>query len=153
MKAPDFSLPDQDGNVHTLNDYKGKWLVLYTYPKDDTPGCTTEACNFRDTIPDLRRSDIAVLGLSKDSVASHVKFVNKFSLNFPLLSDPSKETIKALGALEQKKFMGKEFLGVSRKTFLINPEGDIVKVYQGMDLTKHAQEILADINKLTSVKE
>jgi peroxiredoxin Q/BCP len=149
MNAPNFSLPDQTGKIHSLSGYKGKWVILYTYPKDDTPGCTTEACNFRNNMGELKKKDIVVLGLSKDSVKSHQRFVDKFSLNFPLLSDESTDTIRAYGAWKPKKFMGKEFLGTARMTFLINPKGEIVKTYEGMDLTKHAQEIFRDIVSLS----
>lgn len=148
MKAPNFSLADQNGTVHTLSQYKGKWVGVYFYPRDDTPGCTKEACNFRDKRADLEKAGIIVLGISKDTVASHKKFADKYHLNFTLLADPSTETIKAYGAWAPKKFMRREFMGIHRKTFLINPEGEIVKEYQGMDLTKHAEEIINDVNKL-----
>lgn len=147
MKAPDFSLPDQNGINHTLSHYNGKWRIVYFYPKDNTPGCTTEACNFRDNISDLLKKNIVVFGISKDSVASHKKFVNSYHLNFPLLSDETIETIKAYGAWAPKKFMGREFLGTVRKTFLINPEGEIVKIYEGMKLESQAQDILMDVEK------
>ena len=148
MKAPDFSLPDQEGRVHTLADYKGKWVVLYAYPKDDTPGCTTEACNFRDNIGTLTEKGIVVLGISKDSTSSHKKFAEKFSLPFPLLADTDHTTLEAYNAWQPKKFMGKEYLGIVRKTFLINPAGEIIKTYEKMDLSNHAQEILSDVAKL-----
>lgn len=145
MKAPSFSLPDQKGITHTLANYNGTWVILYFYPKDDTPGCTKEACNFRDNMNVLKQKDVVVLGISKDTVQSHQKFSDKFSLNFPLLADPTKETIQAYGAWGEKKFMGKTFQGTIRKTFLINPNGDIVKTYEGMKLETHAQDILNDI--------
>jgi peroxiredoxin Q/BCP len=146
--APLFSLPDQNGTAHALKDLRGSWILLYFYPKDDTPGCTTEACNFRDNIHLLTDKKIAVFGISKDTVRSHFKFADKFKLSFPLLSDPSTETIKAYGAWGPKKFMGREFLGTQRKTFLISPDGEIMKEYYGMDLKTHAQEILKDIDPL-----
>ncbi len=147
MKAPDFSLPDQMGTIHTLHDYKGTWLVIYFYPKDDTPNCTTEACNFRDNMHLLKENGIAVVGISKDSSKSHQKFIDKFSLNFPLLSDSTTETLKAYGAWGPRKFMGREFLGTQRKTFIISPEGEIVKELFGMDLNNQAQEIIAFISR------
>lgn len=145
MKAPEFALPDQTGKIHSLAEYAGTWRVVYFYPKDDTPGCTTEACNFRDYMKELTEKGIYIFGISKDSVTSHAAFAEKFHLNFPLLSDESTETIKAYGAWAPKKFMGREFLGIVRKTFLINPNGEIVKEYQGMKLDQHAQEIIHDV--------
>src|ERR1700677_4674802 len=128
--APDFSLPDQDGKLRTLADYSGKWLVLYFYPKDDTPGCTTEACSFRDEREAIAEyGNAVVIGISKDSVASHKKFADKHKLNFTLLSDPSHEVIEAFGAWGPKKFMGKSYVGISRNTYLVNPKGMIVKEY------------------------
>lgn len=145
MKAFDFSLPDQDGIVHTLSQYKGKWVVLYFYPKDDTPGCTKEACNFRDSFKEFEKKGVVILGVSKDSVASHKKFAEKFNLTFPLLSDESKEMIKAYKAWGEKKFMGKTFEGILRMTYLINPEGEIFKVYENVNPLSHASQILADL--------
>lgn len=147
MKAYEFSLPDQDGTIHNLSDYKGKWVVLYFYPKDDTPGCTKEACTFRDLSDTFANKNAVIFGVSKDTVASHKKFSNKFSLPFPLLSDPSTETIKAYGAWGTKKFMGHEFSGILRNTYLINPYGEIAKTYQKVDPVKHVNEILADISE------
>ncbi len=146
MKAPNFSLPDQDGTLHTLADYKGKWVVLYFYPKDDTPGCTKEACTFRDLTDVFAKKNAVIFGVSKDSVASHKKFSKKFSLPFPLLSDPSAETIKAYGAWGKKKFLGREFEGILRNTYLINPQGEIEKSYEKVDPVKHVNEILAEIS-------
>ena len=145
MKAPAFSLPDQNDTLHTLDDYINTWRVVYFYPKDDTPGCTIEACSFRDSMSELTKFGVHIFGISKDTVQSHKKFADKFNLNFPLLSDVSADTIKAYGAWAPKKFMGREFMGIVRKTYLINPLGDIVKTYEGMKLENHAQEILHDI--------
>ncbi len=145
MKATEFSLPDQDGKIHALSDFAGKWLVLYFYPKDDTPGCTKEACNFRDSITELQKLGVSVVGISKDSVASHKKFAEKYHLNFPLLSDESKEVIQAYHAWGKKKFLGKEFEGTLRITYLINPQGEIHKVYEHVNPTQHAEEILAEL--------
>lgn len=148
MNAPDFSLLDQHEKRHTLAEYAGKWVVLYFYPKDDTPGCTKEACNFRDNLSTLTQKGIIVLGVSKDSPASHKKFAEKYHLNFPLLSDPSAETIKAYGAWGKKKFMGREFEGILRNTYLINPEREIVKTYEKVNPQEHIHAILADIGTL-----
>ncbi len=148
MKAPDFSLPDQNGKTHTLKDYAGKWLVVYFYPKDDTPGCTTEACSFRDGRDMLAGLGAEVIGISKDSVKSHAKFADKHDLNFTLLSDESTETIQAFGSWQQKKFMGREYMGINRDTYLINPDGEIVKKYEGIDPKTHFDEILEDLRSL-----
>jgi thioredoxin-dependent peroxiredoxin len=145
MKAQSFTLPDENGKMHNLSDYKDKWVVLYFYPKDDTPGCTKEACNFRDSLAELKKFGAIILGISKDSVASHKKFVEKYHLTFPLLSDESKSTIQAYGAWGKKKFLGKEFEGTLRKTYLISPDGEIKKVYNDVNPTVHATEILADL--------
>ncbi|HKZ34904.1 MAG TPA: peroxiredoxin, partial [Patescibacteria group bacterium] len=106
MKAKDFNLPDENGKYHSLSDYLGKWVVLYFYPKDDTPGCTKEACSFRDHFAELKKYGVVILGISKDSIASHKKFSEKYHLPFPLLSDETKETLKAYGVWGVKKFMG-----------------------------------------------
>lgn len=148
MKAIDFSLTDQNGKVHKLSSYRGSWVLLYFYPKDDTPGCTKEACGFRDSLNELKKHNVVVLGVSADSVTSHQKFAQKYNLNFPLLADEKKEVIKAYGAWGKKKFMGKEFEGILRVSFLINPEGDIVKKYDKVKPEIHAGEVLEDIKKL-----
>lgn len=152
MKAADFKLPDQEGKEHQLADYKGKWVVVYFYPKDDTPGCTKEACGFRDGIAELMKLGAVVLGISKDSVKSHKKFAEKFSLNFPILADETKEVITKYGAWGKKKFMGREFDGTLRKTFLINPGGEIVKIYDKVNPTQHADEVLVDLKTLIEQK-
>jgi thioredoxin-dependent peroxiredoxin len=145
--APGFSLQDQDGTVHSLADYKGNWLVLYFYPKDDTPGCTVEACNFRDARNDIKKL-AAVVGVSRDSVESHKKFSDKYHLNFTLLSDPDHGVIEAYDSWGPKRLMGKEFLGTKRNTFLIDPAGNIVKEYLGVDPKIHAAQIISDIKSL-----
>lgn len=148
-QAPDFLLQDQDGVTHSLADYAGKWLVLYFYPKDDTPGCTTEACSFRDerkAIQQFGKAD--VVGVSKDSVRSHKKFVEKYGLSFTLLSDPEHKTIEAYGSWKPKKFMGREYLGTNRDTFIISPDGKIVKEYRGVDPKSHATQIIAGLKEL-----
>lgn len=149
-QAPDFNLPDQNNQSHKLSDYAGKWLVLYFYPKDDTPGCTTEACSFRDNLEGLKKEGVEVVGVSKDTVSSHKKFVNKFNLNFTLLADSQIEVIKAYGAWGKKKFMGKEFEGTLRTTFLINPEGKVVKVYEDVKPQDHALQIENDFKSLSN---
>lgn len=152
MKAPDFTLQDQNNNTRTLADYAGKWVVLYFYPKDDTPGCTTEACNFRDSREAIAQlGNAEIVGVSKDSVASHKKFTEKHNLTFTLLSDPTHETIEAYGAWGPRKFMGREFLGTHRNTYIINPAGTIVKTYEGVSPTKHAADIIHDLQELQKV--
>jgi peroxiredoxin Q/BCP len=146
--APNFSLPDQTGATRSLGDYAGQWLVIYFYPKDDTPGCTTEACSFRDAYDELQQAGIAVVGISKDSVKSHAKFADKYHLKFPLLADESTDTIKAYGAWQPLKFMGREYLGTARSTFLINPAGEIAKEYPKVTPKDHAAKILADFHSL-----
>ncbi|HVU59982.1 MAG TPA: peroxiredoxin [Candidatus Saccharimonadales bacterium] len=147
--APDFHLSDQNGVMHSLADYRGTWLVLYFYPKDDTPGCTTEACSFRDArelIAQLGGAEVA--GVSKDSVASHKKFVTKHHLNFTLLSDPDHRVIAAYGSWQPRKFMGRDFLGTERNTFIIDPSGIIAKEYRGVDPQTHAAQIIKDLQAL-----
>lgn len=150
MKAPSFELPDQEGKVHKLSDYLGKWVLVYFYPSDDTPGCTVEACSFRDNLNEFKKLDVQVLGISKNTAKSHTKFANKFSLNFPILSDESLETIKAFGSWGKKKFMGREFEGTLRNSYLIDPKGEILKIYEKVNPKKHVQEVLKDIANLKS---
>lgn len=148
-KAPDFSLKDQDGNTKSLKDYAGRWLVLYFYPKDNTPGCTKEACNFRDGRDDIESlGNAEVVGVSKDSVESHKKFSEKYHLNFTLLSDPDHMIISAYDSWKPKKFMGKEFMGIERNTFIIDPQGNIAKQYLGVDPNEHANQIISDLRQL-----
>jgi peroxiredoxin Q/BCP len=143
--APNFTLTDQNGREHSLSNYKTRWVVLYFYPKDDTPGCTKEACGFRDARNKFQVKDVEVFGVSKDSVASHKKFADKHALNFPILSDESLETIKAYGAWGLKKFLGKEYEGIMRMTVVISPDGEIAKTYADVDPLVHAREVLKDI--------
>lgn len=144
-KAPEFSLPDQNGKIHNLKMYQGKKVLLYFYPKDDTPGCTTEACSFRDNLKDLAKLGLVVLGVSKDSVKSHEKFSKKYDLNFPILSDESGEVVEAYGAWGKKKFMGREYMGVLRKSFLIDEAGKIEKIYEEVKPKEHVEEVKGDI--------
>ena len=148
MTAPNFSLADQTGTLRKLTDFAGQWVILYFYPKDDTPGCTTEACSFRDEYEFLKSKGLNIIGVSKDSVASHLKFANKYHLNFPLLSDPGATTIKAYDAWGSKKFMGRTFEGIRRQTFLIDPAGEIVKSYPNVSPKGHALQILEDFEQL-----
>ena len=143
--APDFTLSDQDGNVHTLSAYQGRWTLVYFYPKDDTPGCTKEACAIRDADPDLRELDAVVLGISADSVASHKKFAEKYGLQFPLLADEGHAIADQYGVWGLKKFMGREYEGILRTSFLIDPMGVIQKVYENVKPEIHAQEVLEDL--------
>jgi|SRR3989344_183876 len=145
IKSPDFSLHDQNGKIHSLKDYKGKWVLIYFYPKDDTPGCVKEACSIRDSWPDFKKIDCVVLGISVDSVKSHVKFSEKYKLPFILLSDENKEVVKEYGVWQKKKFMGREYLGTKRTSYLINPEGIIYKVYEDVKPEKHVEEVLKDL--------
>ena len=143
--APDFSLTGSDGAMHTLADYEGKWIVLYFYPKDDTPGCTTEACSLRDARDDIAERGAEIVGVSKDDPSSHEKFKAKHSLNFTLLSDPEGSVIEAYDAWGPKMF-GK--VGILRKTFLIDPDGVIQKVYGRVTPEGHGEQIIADLKKL-----
>ena len=141
--APEFKLQDQNGKTHTLADHKGKWVVLYFYPKDDTPGCTTEACNFRDSVFKLREAGADVLGVSLDDVKSHAAFAAKYKLPFPLLADTTGETTKNYGGLMTHE--GKDY--AKRETFLISPGGLVVKHYVGVDPKVHAPEVLAELQR------
>lgn len=142
--APDFELSDADGNVKTLADYAGKWLVLYFYPKDDTPGCTTQACSLRDARDDLAAMGAEIVGVSKDDASAHEKFKAKHSLNFTLLSDPEAKVIDAYGAWGKKQF-GRE--GILRKTFIINPEGQVVKVFGRAIPIGHGDKVKDELRK------
>ncbi len=147
-KAKNFTLPDQDGKLHTLKDYVGKWVVLYFYPKDDTPGCTVEACQFRDNFPKFKRSKAVILGVSADAVKKHAKFVGKYELPFTLLADEEKKVVELYGVWAKKKFMGREYTGILRTSFLIAPDGKIAKVYENVKPAEHALEVLRDIGEL-----
>jgi peroxiredoxin Q/BCP len=145
--AKDFTLEDQDGKKHTLFDYRGKWVLIYFYPKDDTPGCTKQACAIRDALPDLKKLKITVLGISTDTVASHKKFAEKYGLPFTLLADPEKKVVKLYGVWGKKKFMGREYDGTMRTSFLVEPKGTIAKVYENVKPETHAEEVLKDLKK------
>lgn len=141
-KAPDFELKDSEGKVHKLSDYKGKTFVLYFYPKDNTKGCTTEACSFRDSYAEFEQAGVDVVGVSPDDEQSHTNFIDKYELPFTLLSDPDHKVCEAYGVWGLKKFMGREYEGVFRTTFVISPEGEIVKVFEKVKPTDHSQEVL-----------
>ncbi|MGG6295542.1 thioredoxin-dependent thiol peroxidase [Leptolyngbya sp. AN02str] len=147
-RAPDFSLPDGEGNTVSLADLHGKWVVLYFYPRDNTPGCTKEACAFRDAYADFQSSDVVVLGVSTDDAKSHTKFTTKFNLPFPLLTDADGAMATTYDSYGLKKFMGKEYMGISRKTFIIDPDGNIAKIYPKVKPEQHAAEVLADLATL-----
>ncbi|WP_114313719.1 thioredoxin-dependent thiol peroxidase [Thermus caldifontis] len=146
--APDIALPDQEGRIHRLSDYRGRWVVLYFYPKDDTPGCTKEACGFRDRMGDLQELGAVVLGVSADDVESHKRFAEKYGLNFPLLADPERRAILPYGAWGKKNLYGKEYEGVLRQTFLIDPEGRIAKVWKKVSPEGHAEEVAEALRSL-----
>ncbi len=140
-KAPFFKGTDQNGNEISLDDYKGKKLVLYFYPKDNTPGCTDEACNLRDNYNDLLSRGFAVVGISPDSDKSHQKFAGKHNLPFPLISDTDKKILSDYGAWGEKNMYGKKFMGVLRTTFIINEEGNIEKIVKKVDTKNHTEQI------------
>ena len=140
--APDFSLPDDTGRIIHLSDFKGKKVVIYFYPKDDTPGCTKEACDFRDGIQEIRQQGAVVLGVSADSVARHRKFADKFQLNFPLLSDESKTMLQAYGVWKEKSLYGRKFMGIERTTVLIREDGTIGHIFPKVKVEGHYSEVL-----------
>ncbi len=146
IPAPDFELPDENGKLHKLSDYKGKFVVLYFYPKDDTPGCTTEACGFRDNYTAYTKAGAVILGVSPDSSKSHTKFKTKFELPFTLLADEGHKVCELYGAWGHKKLMGREYDGVLRTTFVIAPDGMIRKVFEGVKPDGHSTEVLAAIS-------
>lgn len=140
--APDFSLKDKAGSTHRLSDFRGKKVVVYFYPKDNTPGCTRQACAFRDAYKDFRNESIEVIGISKDSEASHQKFIENYSLPFLLLSDPDLEAIKGYGVWQEKMNYGKKTMGVVRSTFVVDEEGKIIKIFPKANPDTNAKDIL-----------
>lgn len=143
--APDFTLKDANGNDVRLSQFRGKKVILYFYPKDSTPGCTKEACSFRDNKNELDKTNTVILGLSKDSEESHRRFIDKNSLNFTLLSDPEGTVIQSYGAWGEKKLYGKSYMGIIRSTFVIDENGTIIKVYNKVKVATHAEDILKDL--------
>ena len=144
--APAFSLPDQDGNTVSLSQFKGQRVVIYFYPKDDTTGCTKEACNFRDQWAQFEKHNIAVLGISKDNATSHTKFISKYELPFTLLTDVEPCAVaESYGSYGLKKFMGKEYMGMMRHTFVVDAEGHIEKAYRKVTAESMADDILRDL--------
>ncbi len=147
-KAPAFSLKDQDGKTHRLRDYAGKWVVLYFYPKDQTSGCTKEACQFRDHLPDFRSVDAVVLGVSPDSQESHARFRQKEGLPFDLLSDPDKTVLAKYGLWQEKSMYGRKYMGVVRTTYLIGPDGCVGHRWDKVKVPGHAEAVLAKLQEL-----
>lgn len=150
-KAPGFKLKDNKGNEISLKDYLGKDIVLYFYPKDDTSGCTKEACSFRDNYPEFQKLDSVVLGISADSEESHRKFISKYDLPFTLLSDPDKKVIEEYGVWKEKSMYGKKYMGIERTTFLIDKKGMIKKIFPKVKVDGHTDEILAELGNKTLV--
>ena len=145
MKAPDFSLPDQNGDMHTLSEYAGKKVILYFYPRDNTPGCTKQACGFSELYPQFVEKDAVVIGISKDSVASHKKFEEKYNLGFTILSDTELEAIKAYDVWQEKKNYGKVSMGVVRTTYLIDENGVIEKVFKKVKAADNPAQMLEEL--------
>ena len=146
QKAPDFTVMDDQGEKVKLADLKGKKVVLYFYPKDDTPGCTKEACAFRDGIDKIKKRGAVVLGVSADSVESHKKFKSKFDLNFPLLADSDKKMVEAYGVWKEKSMYGKKYMGIERTTFVIDENGKITHIFPKVKVDQHYDEVLEALN-------
>ncbi len=152
-KAPDFALPDQKGRIHRLSDYAGRWVVLYFYPKDNTPGCSQEARDFNALLDRFEAMDAAVLGVSKDSVESHRRFAEKLGLRFLILADPETEVISTYGAWGKKKLYGKEYEGTIRSTVLIDLEGRVARVWPKARVKGHAEAVLAELERLREERD
>ena len=147
-KAPQFTLKDQAGETHSLSDYAGRPVILYFYPKDDTPGCTKEACAFQDNLPRFKKGKAVVLGVSVLDEKSKAKFADKYSLTFPLLADPDHEVIEEYGVWQEKSMYGKTYMGVARVTYLIGADGKVVRRWDGVKVDGHAEEVLKEVGKL-----
>jgi peroxiredoxin Q/BCP len=145
-KAPAITAADQNGKMISLDDYKGSKVILYFYPKDDTPGCTAEACNLRDNYEGLLEKGFKIIGVSADSATSHQKFISKYHLPFPLIPDTDKNILNDYGVWGKKKFLGKEYMGINRMTFIISEEGIILKIFDKVETKKHSDQILAEID-------
>lgn len=150
VKAPAFTLKDDQGKSVKLSDFKGSPVVLYFYPRDDTPGCTREACAFRDRSKDFQAMGAVVLGISTDSVESHAKFRDKYDLNFPLLSDPDQKVCQKYGAWREKNMYGKKSMGIQRSTYLIDSSGKIAKVWKRVQVDGHDSQVLSALKELAS---
>ncbi len=148
QEAPDFALPDQENRVHQLSAYRGKWVLLYFYPKDHTPGCTVEAQKLRDAWGSFARHNTNVLGVSADPVSTHKSFAEKHQLPFPILSDPDHKVLTAYSVWGRKKFLGKTLFGIKRTSFLLDPQGRVMRIYKKVKPANHANEVLADLTKL-----
>jgi len=146
--APDFSLPDADGNLHTLSSYIGSKIVLYFYPKDNTSGCTKEACEFNERLPDFSELKVPVIGISVDSQKSHKNFISKYGLNFILLSDAEKDVVSKYQVWKEKSMYGKKYFGIERTTFVISEKGEIIKIYPKVSVAGHVEQILQDLKQL-----
>ena len=153
QQAPGFELPDQNGEKVKLSDFKGQWVVLYFYPKDMTPGCTTEACNFQEALPDFKNLKAVVLGVSKDSVERHKKFAEKYNLQFRLLSDAENNVCETYGVWGEKSMYGRKYMAINRSTFLIDPNGKIAKVYPKVKVKTHHQEVMEDLKTLQAAEQ
>ncbi len=147
-KAPAVNLKDQDGKKNSLNDFKGKNIVLYFYPKDNTSGCTIEACNFRDDFPDFKKLKAVILGISPDSVESHKKFADKFDLPFRLLSDEKKLVLEKYGVWKEKSMYGRKYMGVERSTFIIDKTGKVRKIFRKVKVADHNKEVVEALKEL-----
>jgi len=145
-KAPDFTLPSTEGKDVSLEDLRGQKVVLYFYPKDDTPGCTKESCSFSENLGRVKKKGALIYGVSADSIVSHEKFIDKYSLSFPLLSDESREMINAYGVWQQKSMMGKKYMGIVRTTFIIDEKGKIAHVFEKVKVDGHTEEVLAALS-------
>lgn len=151
--APDFKLPSTEGTQMGLRNFKGRWVILYFYPKDDTPGCTAEACGFRDGMTKLTSEGAVVLGVSTDPMASHEKFRTKHGLNFALLSDESADVAKMYGVWKEKNLYGRRSWGVARATYIIGPDGRVRKVYRKVKADEHAPQVIADLAELKKAEK
>ena len=145
QQAPEFELIDNEGNPHKLSDFRGQTIVIYFYPKDDTPGCTKEACSFRDTYADYKQAGVEIIGISPDDEKSLSRFIQKYELPFILLSDPDHQVCEAFGVWGLKKYMGREYEGVHRTTFIIGPDGVVKRVFENVKPSDHSQEVLAGV--------
>lgn len=151
-RAPGIALPDESGTVHHLAERQGRWTIVYFYPKDDTPGCTVESCQFRDVDVDIRNAGAEVWGISPDGAASHARFREKFNLPFTLLSDEDHAVADAYGAWQQKSFLGKTYMGIQRSTFLVDPDGVVVRSWPQVKADGHATEVLAALGEARATR-